>query len=96
MDDKFKFTPEIAKKSAESVIGKMVQANWISGFVQDAKGRFIIEWTKEGSEASKQLVQLFDRLSGGKELYANELAALLSLLDEYSPGGGQDADRHRI
>jgi hypothetical protein len=81
------------QKALESILNRMIRARWVSGFAHDDKG-LLIQWTKAGGDAAKQLRSLFDQL--GEELFADELSALLVVLDTMSPGGGDKSESARV
>ena len=76
----------------KTLVGKMMKAEWISnfGYTNDS---FALDWTQKGSAAAAELSELFRQLGG--DMYVNELAALIVILREFSPAGGDDAARHR-
>lgn len=70
-----------------------MRAGWISGVAYNRKG-IVLEWTELGTNSTKQFRGLFNQL--GKEMFADELAAFLVILDTMSPGGTEQAESARI
>lgn len=83
------------KDVLESMLSRMVIAGWISGYGIDVKNRgLLLEWTDKGTASCKQFRSLFEQL--GEKIYADELAAFLTILDDMSPGGTDHAPRHKV
>lgn len=71
------------KDALEIMLDRMVQAGWIPAYAR-SKNQLLLKWTAEGAQAAKNFRVLFDKL--GDNISADELAALLVVLDFYSPG----------
>jgi hypothetical protein len=79
-------------KATQSTLERMTSAKWVQT-ARNEKG-LLIEWTAEGTEAAKQFRVLFDKL--GSELSADELGALLTIIDTMSPGGTDAATGNAV
>ena len=80
------------EKALESILDRLTQAGWIES-ARNRKG-LLINWTAKGTESAKQLRMLFDQL--GDEMFADELAALLNIIDTMSPGGTSEATENKL